>query len=70
MGQPLSEIYTPPTDEQLGNFVRALLVGEAKRRNIGPINEEFAVRMVLNNPTLKAIWLERHRELSERVSHG
>ena len=57
--------YTPPTDEQLGNFVRVMLASHANRLRLKGFSAAHGADMVLRSPALKASWLEHHRQMQE-----
>ncbi len=61
-------LVQPPTDEQLSNFVKATVMGEARRRQLDMLDPELAAQMVLNTPWMKKEWLKRHRELQEAIN--
>lgn len=63
--------WSPPTDEQLENFIRVMIEGRARRAGIlDQIDPAFGARMAVGNPVMKQAWLERHREFQEAIRHA
>lgn len=60
--------YTPPTDEQLANFVATTVTAAAQADGLSiALAPHLADLMLRANPLAKRGWLQRHREFQEAI---
>jgi hypothetical protein len=57
--------YEEPTNEQLANFAIVVTLGASGMVN--PTVRRQAADMIEASPTMRAIWLERHRQFQEKA---
>jgi hypothetical protein len=63
--------YNPPSNEQLANFVAAVVNGAAGDLGmVMRLSPEMAGLMLAANPTAKRDWLQKHQEFQEALTTG
>jgi len=62
--------YSPPTDEQLANFVAATVTAVAQEAGLPTaLSPRLAALMLEAHLPSKRGWLQRHREFQDRLTH-